>query len=359
MSESVIQEKEVPKKHKLMSLLFVLLVLGLVIYLAFSNSDLKDAAGALKSLDPLWAAVALLCGLMYMAMDGFGLYIFFRRQGYRIPMGTALHMSLINLFYANITPGSAGGQPMVVFQLNKRGIPSGVATGGVVVRFFFNQLAVVVLTAVLYLTNRGFFYEHLHSVNGLVLVGFLVNFATIPIVLLATYKMPVMERFVNWILRLFRRWIKNPEKVQSGVHTVLTAYQKSMLMMGRHPMNLLRQFLVSCIQMLFLVGVVPCVYFALGQTGTTIPQLLMVALMLFVSASYTPLPGASGAQEGGFLLYFRHIFTDGTVSIALLIWRFFTYYLFLFLGTGDTIITALRKKRAARIETEPVSEDAT
>ena len=73
--------------------------------------------------------------------------------------------------------------------------------------------------------------------------------------------------------------------------------------------------------------------------------LLAVALLLFVSASYTPLPGASGAQEGGFLLYYRGIFIGGTITVALLVWRFFTYYLFLLTGAADALIGTLRRKR--------------
>ena len=47
-----------------------------------------------------------------------------------------------------------------------------------------------------------------------------------------------------------------------------------------------------------------------------IAVLLTLSLLLFISASYTPLPGASGAQEGGFLYYFRNIFTGGTTETS-------------------------------------------
>lgn len=73
-------------------------------------------------------------------------------------------------------------------------------------------------------------------------------------------------------------------------------------------------------------------------------HVLTVSFLLFVSASYTPLPGASGAQEGGFLVYFGSVFTGGTVSVALLVWRFITYYLCLLVGCADSIFTSLRKR---------------
>ena len=82
---------------------------------------------------------------------------------------------------------------------------------------------------------------------------------------------------------------------------------------------------------------------------------LTLSSLLFVSASYTPLPGASGAQEGGFLYYFRNIFSGGTVGLALLTWRFFTYYITLFVG----VITLLLEKCIRRRKTCSGPENGT
>ena len=96
---------------------------------------------------------------------------------------------------------------------------------------------------------------------------------------------------------------------------------------------------MSCLMVVPLL-----VYHAMGLSGTPWYQVMTVSFLLFVSASYTPLPGASGAQEGGFLVYFGSIFTGGTVSVALLVWRFITYYLCLIMGCADSIFTSLRKR---------------
>ena len=82
-----------------------------------------------------------------------------------------------------------------------------------------------------------------------------------------------------------------------------------------------------------------------GCTGTSC---WTVSFLLFVSASYTPLPGASGAQEGGFLIFFAGAFTQGTIGLALLVWRFFSYYLFLLVGALISIVGSLRGHFADR-----------
>ena len=80
--------------------------------------------------------------------------------------------------------------------------------------------------------------------------------------------------------------------------------------------------------------------------------MLTLSALLYVSASYTPLPGASGAQEGGFLLYFREIFRDGTIGLGLLVWRFFTYYIFLIVGVFAVLYERVLLKREKAVHDE-------
>ena len=82
---------------------------------------------------------------------------------------------------------------------------------------------------------------------------------------------------------------------------------------------------------------------------------ITMGVLLYIAASYTPLPGASGAQEGGFASIFRTIFPDAHLFVALLIWRFSTYYLTVLVGAVFTTIEnilSLRKANHAEKKTE-------
>jgi len=70
-----------------------------------------------------------------------------------------------------------------------------------------------------------------------------------------------------------------------------------------------------------------------------------MGVLLYIGASYVPLPGASGAQEGGFAMMFRQIFPDANCFVALLIWRFCTYYLSVLVGAVVTTVDNLRLLR--------------
>ena len=135
---------------------------------------------------------------------------------------------------------------------------------------------------------------------------------------------------------------------QSFLHTAQTLI--------RSPRDLFVQCLIAVMQLMSLMLVIVAVYFAFGLSGASIPQLVTMGVLLYIAASYTPLPGASGAQEGGFAVLFRGIFPDAKLFVALLIWRFSTYYLSILVGAVMTSVESVRGLRKTDRQ-EGVSND--
>lgn len=335
------------KWSKIISAAVILLSLGVVLYIAFANQELANTWEVLLTLRPEWLIAALLCYVGYVWAEGAGLFAFLRMEGYRVKMSSAAHFSFAGMFYANITPSSTGGQPMQIYLMAQRKIPAGIATSALTARYFFNQLTVVALTVLLWLGNREFSAQQLGHVSGLIVLGCAVNFACVPIIVAIMLNRKWVERAALWGIRFLakRHLCKHPDKWEQKAMESIEHFHSSLFNLVKSPLHLLIQLVVSVVEMLCLMLVPLMVYRAFGLSGTPIMHILTVSFMLFVSASYTPLPGASGAQEGGFLVYFRGIFTDGTLPLALLVWRFATYYACLLLGCADAVYTSLRRKR--------------
>ena len=71
-------------------------------------------------------------------------------------------------------------------------------------------------------------------------------------------------------------------------------------------------------------------------------ELLCMQTMLQASVCFIPLPGASGAQELGFSMFFKSYFASGDILYtAVLVWRFFTYYIIVLLGALVVVIDQL------------------
>ena len=136
-----------PKLKRTVSFLFIVLCMAAVFYIAFSNTDLKDAWEAIKQMKIGWLAAIFLCWIVYTFFDGMNYWCYLKGQGFKISIGRAVNIALIGFYYSNITPGAAGGQPMQVNSMRKAGVPVGYGTMAVTIRFITNQMVTSVLTS--------------------------------------------------------------------------------------------------------------------------------------------------------------------------------------------------------------------
>jgi len=90
--------------------------------------------------------------------------------------------------------------------------------------------------------------------------------------------------------------------------------------------------LLSIVQIVMLMAMISGVYRTFWLAGVPDVTLLTLQTLLYISASFMPLPGASGAQEYGFSLFFGGIFPGSMMISAILVWRFITYYLLMLIG---------------------------
>ena len=188
-----------------------------------------------------------------------------------------------------------------------------------------------------------------------------------PLILLVAFYRSLVQNLGNFFIRLGTklRIVKNQELAVMRFASTLDTFHSSILSISKKPWQLLEQLLWSGLSLLSLLSVTVSVFYAFDMPAlrqiaglAVVPsgQLLTVAMLLFLSVSYTPLPGASGAQEGGFLVFFKGLFIGGKVGLALLVWRFFTYYLFLIIGGIATIAANVRNSRRKKPDNAPAKE---
>ena len=63
-------------------------------------------------------------------------------------------------------------------------------------------------------------------------------------------------------------------------------------------------------------------------------KFFVMGVLVDLASSFIPLPGGTGMNEVSFMAIFAPYFTGGSIFWAMLLWRFFTYYLYLILGFG-------------------------
>ncbi len=345
-------------RSNLLNALLILGTIGLVIYLGARNGDLTVSFQAIADADFRWVAAAFGVWLLSLACEALVNQVFFIQQHLHIRFIDTMHITLLGMFYSNVTPAATGGQPMQVFAFKKRGLPTGIASSSLAVKFFCFQTALLALGAFLWIVQPEFVAQSVEGGKWLILTGFLVNGISVFVVLLLAINRNIVRFLILLLLKAGKALhiVKDLAKSASRADAALEDFRSSVDMITHHPLHVLVLLLISFVQVILLMSAAYCVYRGLGMDEHPHIQLLTLQLLLFIATSFTPLPGASGAQEGGFYLFFDKIFPSDKLFAGLLLWRFCTYYITLLIGMGSVIAESAYSMRHSRENT--VQKDA-
>lgn len=337
---------------KVLNISFIVGTFAAVVYFAIKSGDISQIKAALVSMDLGWLLGALLCWGVYAFLEGFIVYVFFRFQRVATKVSTNLMVALIGMYYSSITPAATGGQPMQVYSLRKRGVPAGISSSALAVKFFCWQCAVLLLGAVLWLKNPGFISQNMQGGVWFLLVGFLVNSLTVVGVILLAISRNAVRALIIFFVNLAHklRIVKDKAKTASRIDAALSDFHASVDLLTKHPFQFVVLFLLSLLEVLAMMSAIYFVYRGLGLNTATYVQLLTMQTMLFIAASFTPLPGASGAQEGGFYIFFGNLIPQNIIFAAMFVWRFVTYYLSILAGFAAVLYDGARVVNVSKME---------
>lgn len=342
-----------PRTKKILNFALIFGTLAVVLLVGFNGQEMSGAMEALKSIPLRWILLCVLAWCAYLLFDALSIHHFLKQQGYAIPLHSSLFVALSGMYYSNITPGASGGQPMQVYYMKKRGVPIGIGTSSLTVKLFAFQFMLAVLGTALWIAYREYIAQQLGSNMWILIIGYVYNV----IIVIFTVMMATSKRLVRFFVMLFIKagtklhLVKDPDSTRARWEDVIDTFHSSVMMITRRPIDLVVQLLIATLQILALMLVTFLLYHGFGLSGSSYGQITTLGILLYTSAAYTPLPGASGAQEGVFALYFSQVFPDGIRLMALLLWRFFTYYITLIVGAVVSVASGFRsgKKKSASV----------
>jgi len=341
------------KLKKYSGVLYIGLMTLIVGFVLVQNNDIGMLLDALHSMRWQWviAAGSCIAGYLYLRLAIIKLYV--GRRGYRISWRNAAAVTGAGQFYSAITPSASGGQPMQVYYLHRHGVPASIGTACVSVKFLAFQSAYLLLGGLLWLLNREAVAQQLSGMRWLVVVGFIVNSALIVLVILTAVFRRFLQILAGGLVRLGSkiRLVRQPERIQTQLEEAVKDYCAALRSLAKSPGETLAVFLLTVLQVLLFMSVPVCLYHAFGLSGASDPAVLTVSNLLFVAAAFVPLPGAAGAQETGFYVFFSGIFPEPVMAAAMISWRFFSYYLLMIAGLGMMAVDG-RIKQSGRKENE-------
>ena len=356
-------KKLIPKKMMKKPLLIVVFVLINIIVIAataFSEFGNSQNATELSEVKINWWFLLppIVCFALAMVAE-ISKYVLIMRSMTKKDFNVkrahkvARRTYFLGRYYDSITPAAIGGQPFQIYYMRKNSqLPDGESTAIPVFAMIAGQIGFIIIAIICFLFGSA-------SINNAVLIGTacfgLIFYAFWPVtVMIATFLPQATAELINIIVRFLAKIhiVKNQKKTTKKVEYEINEYAKCVRLILKTRGLFIKTVALS-VTFHILVSMIP--FFVLTAFGGNVDFLpCFVTTVAVTSAVYfIPTPGNAGAAEGTFYVVFSAL-SSGYIFWAMLVWRFFSYYIYIIMGLVTYGIMNLERRKERKIETQKV-----
>lgn len=346
------------KKSRWMTWLFVainVLAIAVMAIVEFTKDDQGMPFAEVSSLlAQNWYYLLFCLGAFFMILiceSGKYLLMIHSCTG-KVMFRESFEVATLGRYYDYITPSGSGGQPFQMFYLKKAGLSAGVSGALPVVGFFTNQAAFLICAIVLFIA-RAPVLTTAPAMKVAATIG-LICYSVVPILILLFSIFPGLTTgMVRGIMRFLAKVhiIKDFDRSFAKVCKYFEDYRTHLFLLSKKGAVFAMTLILSIIAQIALVSVPYFVLCACGVQNTIWVDIITLSLYVYAAVTFIPTPGNAGVAEGAFYIIFEKL-SGGVLFWGTLIWRFFTYYLFIALGLVIVAITSFRAKKIGEIEVQ-------
>jgi len=330
-------------RYALKATAFGFIVMGVVLFFTISPETGENVKKFPLRLIPL--ILLLVAGSWFCS--GARLWVLCKSMGYKMTLVQALVAGLAAEFGVASTPGGVGGTVIRLVFMKKAKVPltcgASILTADAVLDVSF--FVILIPFALMIMggdSSWNVVMEELRKVPIGVMIGVMAL-----LVLAAVLLFRKGGRWARWLedrlehvqaarkRRLASRLRYARWKTRNALVRVLTTTR---FMFQKHVLALVVAFVFTAFQWLCRYGILPVILLAFTGSVSFLPLLVMQGLFLVLSFMLL-LPGGGGVIELITTLVLGQFVPTSTVGIVLIIWRFFTYYLYLLAGGAVFFMT--------------------
>lgn len=341
------------KKHQRIALILLFIILNAVVIILTAKAEFGNSAEAaeLSQVHINWWLLipAALCFILAINLEVHKYVVMMRemskqKTNHRAIRKIARRTVLLGKYYDNVTPAAIGGQPFQIYYMRKHsGLSKGQSTAVPIFGMIAGQIGFLIIAIICFIFGA-------YAINNPVLFTTawfgLLFYAFWPVMVLGVTFLPKPTiKFINLIVKFLAKIkiIKKREEALQKVETEVKEYAKSIRIILKTKGLFLKTVSLS-LGFNFLIVLIP--FFVLAAFGGGVNLWVAITTTVAVTSAvyFIPTPGNSGAAEGTFFLVFSGL-SSGYVFWAMLVWRFFSYYIYIILGPIIYLIMHLEKKR--------------
>ncbi|KLO22125.1 hypothetical protein X275_07345 [Marinitoga sp. 1197] len=263
-------------------------------------------------------------------VDSIRYSIIIKQFGGKINFFSLFYNNVMGLFFSSITPFAAGGQPYQIYHLNKHGLDIEHSTNIVVSRFITAMFLNLIIAFISY-------KKVISSLNGtgvesaLINLGLFISSLITIIILVVFINSDIIMQILNFlkfkkINKLKNKYIKWSNNLKKSIAFLWN--EKTHIMF----LDIFLNLFVLSLQAYSLFYL----FVKYANLSNNIDNFFIVfgsMMLLNMVVYYIPTPGASGTIEASYQLIFSSILKiQNGVFLAIIGWRFATYYMQIILG---------------------------
>lgn len=341
--------KQNSKKSKIINLVFffvnIAIVAALLIY-QLSKENFVSLNGVTLRPLPIFIAIALFA--LTVVSESFGVGYLLKQSTGKWRLGTAYKVTQIGRYYDSVTPMATGGQAFQVTYLKSRGVPIHTSLSIPLAKYVFAQMSWVLISLVCIIIS---FADKSYGtfVSILSIVGFILSFLILAVTLFLSVSKKIGKILVVKVLKLLYKMkiVKNYEKQYEKITKYIGDFQDVMKQYAKSPKDFTVMMFFSLMVNIFRYSIP---YFVVAIFVPNIGadyyfRLMVMTVLVDLSSSFFPMPGGTGLNEISFTAAFGGVIdafknagylseTAGILIWVLLIWRFFSYYVYLVQGVS-------------------------
>ncbi len=298
-----------------------------------------------------WFLLAALVSAITWILDALANWFLLRGIGTSLPFGWTLSANLAANFVSYLTPFLAGGPPLFIYLLSRKGVSPGSAATVVTARLTLSAIIFTVLFPIfLALFRQGISWSETWQ-RILNLPFFLLGALAVLILLFLLWRRSpgsYQRLLVAWPMRVLmqrERFVRFWNWFVSELHKMGSA-ARILFTLGWA--NLIWAALSIVVYWVAFYSVAPILLDSLGVPHPFLETFLGQAV-LNALVSLSPTPGGSGASELGFATLFMAWIPSQFLGLFTALWRFLIYYLTLFAGGACFLYLANREHLFRRV----------
>lgn len=343
------------KRKSLLGIGMILALMALTGYLLLKDLSLNKLGGILIQVKPGWLLLGLGLMVVFVGCEAMCSRLILGRLGHKPGYHRCLGYSFVGFYVSSITPSSTGGQPAQVYYMSRDNIPAAHGALNMMLIAVCYQVTVVGYALAVVLSH----FKLVANLGGglmlLLLYGALVN-GVLTAGMLCLMFLPNAARkltggVLNVLVRL--RLVRNEQAAREKLERQLAEYRRGAECVKANPSLVPVLLGLSFLQLTALFSVPVMVYYAFGLTGSSAMSIICTQALVTLAVSNLPLPGAVGASEGGFVTAMTLFFGPALVTPAVLVSRGISFYSFLIISGGITLLVHLRSRKKKPVSISP------